>query len=144
MKCPRFLFVPILSQAKQPGQNDSAAQQPIILALSSHFAEGVERNEAAWKKAAIPQSVLPAACAVATSTRPPQRFRKVLVADAGADLSKAQAVSGERVGASPSVLFAFGGQGSQYPEMGKGLYTQFPAFQNTINQLVAKYKARDI
>jgi len=130
----------ILAQAQQAERPETIAPHPTVLAISAHFAEGVERTEALWRKSGLPTATLPMACAVATVSRPPQRFRKVLVAPAGADIAAAQAVTGERVGASPSVLFAFGGQGSQYAEMGQGLYTQFPIFRDTIDLLVAQYK----
>ena len=123
----------ILAQAPK-AEPKAASPQPTVLALSSHFANGVEKSEKSWKALTVAPEGVAIAAAVSTACRPPQHYRKVLIAEPGAPLTKAQSVAG------PAVLFASGGQGSQYAEMGCALFDHFPVFRRTIDELCAEYK----
>jgi thioester reductase-like protein len=120
-------------------------EQPVVLVLSSHFKEGVDAMHSEWIERSEAEEVsakqLALDAALFSSTRPAQRFRKVVLAPSGTSSLKkgVQQIDGEHVGGAPGVLFCFGGQGSQYPSMGRELYSQFAVFKQAIDELVSLY-----
>ena len=125
------------------------ADLPLLLVLSSHFKQGLERLEDQWRQMAqqseraksITPQQLRAFTAVYSSSRPAGRYRKVLTAPAGSNSwDKVEVLAeGEHVGAAPALMVAFGGQGSQHPEMGMALYAACAVFRDTIALLDTEF-----
>ncbi|WP_080424809.1 type I polyketide synthase [Burkholderia ubonensis] len=114
----------------------SDAQEPAqarVLALSAHRPDSLATLDAQFS-AFQPKKLSEAACWAGIAL-PALRHRRVRLAENGDMFGPNAAVfDGEAKSEAPRLVFAYGGQGSQHPSMGKLLYEQFPAFRRAIEE----------
>ncbi|WP_256679948.1 type I polyketide synthase [Pseudomonas sp. Q1] len=124
------LLKPTSHQPEAGGQQPAVAR---VLAISSHRPESLADLEAALTR--IPSQDRPDAVAWAGIALPALRHRRVrLAADGDVFGPRSVVRDGEVKGETPRLIFAYGGQGSQHPSMGKPLYEQFPAFRQAVDE----------
>jgi acyl transferase domain-containing protein/NAD(P)-dependent dehydrogenase (short-subunit alcohol dehydrogenase family)/acyl carrier protein len=76
----------------------------------------------------------------ASAGRSVHRHRIAVVAREGEPLPDAPEITS--AGRPPGLVFAYTGQGSQYPGMGTGLYAREPAYREAMDEVASLYRAR--
>ncbi|MFC8417173.1 aminotransferase class I/II-fold pyridoxal phosphate-dependent enzyme [Streptomyces coelicoflavus] len=131
--------------ADQSGAPDGAVH---ALSLSAHTETALTTLAGRYRThlAAHPGASLAALCRSANTGRSHLPHRAVLTAGTPAELDAALgaltrnepapdvARGGPAHGGAPTVAFLFGGQGTQYPGMGRELYDNHPAFARTLRR----------
>lgn len=105
---------------------------PLLLPLSAHRPEALMELDARYST--LPREELYQAAEWAGIALPAMRYRRVRVAPDGDVFgSNAMLIEGEAKGDPPRLIFAYGGQGTQHPAMGRLLYETFPSFRRSVD-----------
>ncbi|WP_416529614.1 aminotransferase class I/II-fold pyridoxal phosphate-dependent enzyme [Streptomyces coelicoflavus] len=142
----------IVESAPEPQAPADASETPEgtvhALALSAHTETALTTLAGLYRThlAAHPDVPLAALCRSANTGRSPLPHRAVLTAGTRDELDAALdalirrepavdvARGGPAPGGAPTVAFLFGGQGTQYPGMGRDLYDAHPVFARTLRR----------
>ncbi|NER95034.1 MAG: SDR family NAD(P)-dependent oxidoreductase, partial [Symploca sp. SIO1B1] len=120
--------------------------QPTVLPLTCHYQEGLNSLDTQLHQTQTNQ--LKDLAAWMGIARSPQRYRRAYVSSKAETLfTEGEILEGEAKGTSPKLLFAFGGQGTQSPDMAQQLYQLFPSFRealNNIDKVYAKYSGYSV
>ena len=131
-------------QEQEPINRDDS--QPIVLPLTSHYKEGLDTLDVQLHQ--TQSNELKDLAAWMGMARSPQRYRRAYVSSKAETLfTEGEILEGEAKGTSPKLLFAFGGQGTQSPDMAQQLYQLFPSFRealNNIDKIYAKYSGYSV
>ena len=126
--------------------NQADAHQPIVVPLTSHYKNGIDTLDVQLRQTQSRE--LYDLAAWMGMARSPRRYRRAYVSSRAETLfSEGEMLEGEAKGNSPQLLFAFAGQGTQYPEMAQQLYKWLPAFRealNNIDKVYAKYSGYSV
>ncbi len=117
-----------------------ADREDQLLALSAHSAEALRDRQDQWSAALArcSASEFQDLCFTANTGRSHMRYRVAVTAREAAEASRALPIA--RPGtpidgrSQPSIVFAFTGNGAEYPEMGAGLYAAEPVFREAIDR----------
>ncbi|MFA3875982.1 aminotransferase class I/II-fold pyridoxal phosphate-dependent enzyme [Streptomyces sp. MMCC 100] len=142
----------IVESAPEPPADTDASEAPTgtvhALSLSAHTETALTTLAGRYRThlAAHPGVPLAALCRSANTGRSQLPHRAVLTAGTTGELDAALgalirgepaldvARGGPAHGSAPTVAFLFGGQGTQYPGMGRELYDTHPAFARTLRR----------
>ncbi|MFE2461688.1 aminotransferase class I/II-fold pyridoxal phosphate-dependent enzyme [Streptomyces sp. NPDC059402] len=142
----------IVESAPEPPAPADASEAPDgtvhALSLSAHTETALTTLAGLYRThlAAHPDVPLAALCRSANTGRSPLPHRAVLTAGTRDELDAALdalirrepavdvARGGPELGGAPTVAFLFGGQGTQYPGMGRDLYDAHPVFARTLRR----------
>ncbi|HWI20149.1 MAG TPA: type I polyketide synthase, partial [Vicinamibacterales bacterium] len=124
---------PVLSQRKWQGLALSARSESALRTLAGQYEE---------RLASVTEDGLADLCATAALSRSHFEHRHLFVGQSVASLRALLAACAAgaplaTAGEPRKIAFLFTGQGSQYPNMGRGLYESEPVFRDTVQRLCA-------
>jgi acyl transferase domain-containing protein len=121
-----------------PPARESASDGPRLVAVSGHTADVAVARVAQVRDALAAGVPAPAVARAATDGRSVHRFRAAFVVDGPVPAD----VPVREVAGEPELVFAFTGQGAQWPGMGRRLYETEPAYRGALDRVGEAYRAR--
>ena len=117
-----------------PSTTSDAPSRPNLLVFSANQPESVQQSiERVGAYAASHPGSINDISYTLGNRRQRHSHRAYCVGSENGKLSEASRVT--KAGPTPSLVFAFTGQGAQWPQMGKGLFTQEPVFRSSMTRM---------